>query len=424
MNTNGTIGPGRRYVNPSGAPGGARPGQPGGRPTSQPGGHPANQLGGRPANQPGGRPANQPGGRPANQPDGYRPGQPAGRPPNQHGGYPVNQPGRHSPQAPPYVAPAAASATTSKAPLLITLIVVAIVAVVAAAVLATGNGPAGSGWDTGDPESARDAGADIPGPAPAADSAGPYKVYSQKIDEFFAGDSISFNVTSGMNMSVDGESMAFTGNGFIKMVDMRSAQPQAEFSYVMGAGGQPIIDISFFSKDGYAYTEMWGFKSKMAIEEDLNVDSMMSQAGKQFQKIESNNIIDVLTNRGAGVTVYTFKLKEDTANLVEEYAMNMPGDTDVDVNSMNIDDVSATVEIDDAGRLLSQTTHIKLSIDADGQSGAMEMTERYDNFETSGVTIDYPSDLDEYMEIPTDYDITEGDPLDDLERLLDESLAY
>jgi hypothetical protein len=425
MNNNGNRGPGRRYVNPSAAPGSAHPGQPGGRSANQPGGSPANQSGGSPANQPGGRPANQPG--------GYHRGQPDGRLPNQNSGYPVNQPVRHGPQAPPYAAstaaPAAASAATSKAPLLITLIAVAIVAVVAAAVFATGNGPAGSVWDTGVTESSGDVGADIPGadipgPAPATDGFGPYTVYSQKIDEFFAGDSISFNVTSEMNMNVDGESMALTGNGSIKMVDMRSAQPQAEFSYVLGADGQPVIDISFFSKDGYAYTEMWGIKSKMAIAEDLSVDSMMSQAGKEFQKIESDDIIEASESRSAGVTVYMFKLRNDAADLVEEYAMSMPGETGVDVNSMNIDDISSTVEIDDAGMLLSQTLHIKLSIEADGQSGVMEVTERYDNFETSGVTINYPPDLDEYTEISNDYDITEGDLPDDLEWLFDENAAY
>jgi peroxiredoxin len=110
MNNNGNRGPGRRYVNPSGALGGARPGQPG----------------------------------------GYRRGQSDGRPSNRNGVYPGNRPGRHGPQAPFYAAPAAASATTGRTPLFIALAVGAVIAVIVIAFLAAGspsndNDPDGDG---------------------------------------------------------------------------------------------------------------------------------------------------------------------------------------------------------------------------------------------------------------------------------------
>jgi hypothetical protein len=310
------------------------------------------------------------------------------------------------------------AATGSKIPLIIGIVACAAIAVTVTVILAR---PGGVTPDTNPAffEELEAPGQEVDSALDDATSQEPdvaprdsYDRYVQAMDAVLAGDSISFDVTSSAKFAEDGNTFEFTGDGYIKLVGMHSAQPQSDISYTMDAAGQPMIDMRYFDKDGYAYINVWGIKGKMVADEKPSVDSVMSQVGKDFQKFTADQVLDVSASKGAGVTTYTFSVNGGFADLLEEYMNETSGISDIDASDTDIGDVSVVVEIDDAGVLRSQTVHFDFFMNSDGKNISVDVTESYNNFKTEGVTISYPTNLNEYTEMTSDYS--------DLESLLGE----
>jgi hypothetical protein len=258
--------------------------------------------------------------------------------------------------------------------------------------------PAGS--DAGKVSDDKDP-ADKPSEAETKSAEDPYKRYQAAVDAVMNGDSISFDISSEMKISDDKEEVALTGNGFLKVVDMQARQPQAEISYKLGAEGQDLIDLHYFDKDGYAYVEMLGVKVKTPLDEAVDVDVAMSQVGKKFQEVSFEFITDVSESKSGGVTEYTFRLKEGASYLIEEFTNIYAKYSDIKVEDTEIRELSVIAEIDDTGKLVSQTIRMDLAVAAEGEGARMNVTERYDNFKTKNVTIKVPSDIDSYEEVPS-----------------------
>jgi len=205
-----------------------------------------------------------------------------------------------------------------------------------------------------------------------------------------------------MNMQSEGENADM--NMFMDIKQILRSETDLEMALLMSIdmgelGG--LMDAKIYYKDGYLYQEIMGMKVKMrmALEEAMAAVNMDAISSLNFEKdaISQSEVKNV-----DGGKELSFTLKGDALNdTLTEMVNAMIGSLDSDVDmKLTFGDVSYTLLLGSDNFPKKQHIVYSMDMEVDGEKTSIS----YDMYMTdlsynTIKAIEYPADLDDYMEI-------------------------
>ncbi len=223
-------------------------------------------------------------------------------------------------------------------------------------------------------------------------------VYSQYIkasEELNAADSAILGTTMHMITSVGGETMETDTNGTITAIFGDGSNIQMKMDMQLTGITEEAQSISMYYKDGFAFMEMMGMKVKMVMPVDEFTESA-NVAGTEAYGFSADGILSQLESKTAdGKTELKFTVDK-------AYMNNLPTgqlDLGVETSDITISDVVITALLDTAGSLESINMIFSASFTVQELAASVDYDMTIDVIQLGDVTIEYPADLDTYMDL-------------------------
>lgn len=232
-----------------------------------------------------------------------------------------------------------------------------------------------------------------------ADGKEAYDLY-QKMNKAMAdASSLDMDISSIVDMTIDGEEVNTTTKGNMKQVMHSASDFDIEINLTTTTMGMDVPMIAYYT-GGVYYFDTNGMKMKMP----MSVDEAMQQAGGiktlDFYEdaIKDFKITDADGGKKIEFTLDGKAIQSLTEKALASMQNTMPGITAADLN-MNIGDVTCEAVTDKDGMMKSYRMIYDMTMTVEGQSLSMKTDTTMTMNSYNDVVINVPDDLDEYVEI-------------------------
>lgn len=231
----------------------------------------------------------------------------------------------------------------------------------------------------------------------------PFELYTIAMEKVAAemAEADSFMMGSVIHMVMDmaGESIDIEMDMLISQAGS-GADTQMKIDMVTNMMGMEM-PITIFFRDGVAYMEMMG----MQMQTPMSLDELLAEfdiSMDDFEPVdfELGDIISQEARAIPGGIELTFVLNPDTMNDALEDAMEMlamlgleGGDVDVE-----FEDIMLIAILNDNNELEYTRMFSGFSMEAEGELIFIDMDMAFEFLQFGGVTIDFPDNLDEFIE--------------------------
>jgi hypothetical protein len=222
-----------------------------------------------------------------------------------------------------------------------------------------------------------------------SDNSASYKAFAAAYEELNDSKQQSMNMDLQINMDIAGTESEMAIKGPVKVITGDSMQLESSLQTKMYGMD---IEMNMWFKDGYMYIESMGQKMKQPMDEETALASSNASVTTFEEKYLKNTTKKSIT----GGTEYTFEVE---GAALKALAGDTAGSSGIDLESDSIKWGDATVKVvlDKAGKIVSQEIVLSFEMEESDQTSKVDMTMKISDIKTSGVTIDYPADLDTYQ---------------------------
>lgn len=218
-----------------------------------------------------------------------------------------------------------------------------------------------------------------------------YDLYLKANESLDGAESLYASTTTIMDMSYLDESISMEMTGIIKEIVKSETDIEMEMVSELIMDGETMSFTAYFL-DGYYYFDMYGekYKTEMSIEDMLEqTDTVVIDFPKEAIKAEAVEKID-----GGKELVFTL----DSSALQDQLDKQVAGLVGFDI-SIAYGDVSMSMILDKSGQVKSISMSFGFDMESEGETIHTQAEVIMDIIQLGGVTIDYPADLDSYVEL-------------------------
>jgi hypothetical protein len=228
-----------------------------------------------------------------------------------------------------------------------------------------------------------------------------YEIYLLASDSLDGAESFIMDTSSVMNMNMDGENMEMLMDALIKMVVISETEVDIYMEALTKTDEMEIPMTTYF-RDGVMYMDMQMLGMGMKVKMEMPLEEMLAQ-------LESNGaldfpeeaIIDASITETDNGTIISFTLSgsfmNDMMDSITGGMFEMMG-LDTAAMSLNIGDVGYIAVLDSDNMLVTMDMTMSMEMEINGVPSNMDMTTSMTIVQIGGVEIDFPADLDEYMD--------------------------
>jgi hypothetical protein len=223
---------------------------------------------------------------------------------------------------------------------------------------------------------------------PSGDASNPYQILAAENEKLNTADGISMNLDLGMQFSSGGTDMEMqtTGDAKINKVDK-----EMEMNQKISLQGQENA-IHIWYKDGYMYADAGSAGKGKQV---MQFEDAFSQAGTLVNFPESA-IKDQSSKEVADGTELTFNVG---GSALKDYAANALSQLGSDGSNVDFADATIVVLISKDGSISAENFTMAFTIEAAGEELTANMTVNYTDIKFGAVKIEFPADLDSYIEM-------------------------
>ena len=224
------------------------------------------------------------------------------------------------------------------------------------------------------------------------------EVYAEAVAKTSALNATQANMTMDMDMDMGGMSI---GMKMDMVVKVKKADNKFEMATTGGTSimGQDI-DIETYYKDGYSYTNAMGAKMKQA----MDLEAIAEQAESMTMNSAPVEYLENLAMTEAdGVTTLTYTISKEKMKEYFDEAMQIAGESTIPEGvEMAFESMNGTATVNKDGYITASTVDMVFNMAIEGQEvkaavkADMTYVDPGQDFE-----IQFPEDLDDYIEIPT-----------------------
>lgn len=231
-----------------------------------------------------------------------------------------------------------------------------------------------------------------------------YELYTKANESMQNADSLLFDMDADIEMEYAGEKVNMTMTGSAAEVLLSETDIQMKLDMNMDVMEQSVSMKTYY-KDGMYYMDLSGEKVKMplpldkALEQQANLNPELMNFPDSAIKNES--VKDVTNGKELSFTLDSSALQ----NLLEQQMGNLEGfeallDQSGDLKFGDVE-IKTVINKEDNFESIYMAFPMEMSIE--GEKVKMNYAISMDIVQLGGVTIDFPDDLDEYLEIEPIY---------------------
>jgi hypothetical protein len=217
--------------------------------------------------------------------------------------------------------------------------------------------------------------------------------YTAASEALAKADSVSMDITSETSMGLGDDAYNMMMTGSVKQIRKSATELEMAMELSINVAGQPLTTTSYF-KDGYMYTDTMGSKYKMATP----IDDALNKSNMQAAQFDESMIINSSSEKTADGTQLNFIVAGSALSaMVGDQLGGLTGSGDTP--AMSFGDATISALIDKAGNLKAYSVELTFGPADETDAGVATMKVSMQNIQFGGVTIDFPADLDSYMEL-------------------------
>jgi len=231
----------------------------------------------------------------------------------------------------------------------------------------------------------------------------PFELYTIAMEkvaaEMAAADSFIMGSVIHMVMDMDGESLDVEMDMLISQVGS-GVDVQMKIDMITNMMGMEM-PMTIFFKDGVAYMDMMGMQMQMPMSlDELLAEFDISMDDFEPVDFELGDIISQEARAIPGGTELTFVLNPDAMNDAMEDAMEMLAMLGLDGEDVDIEfeDIMVIAILNDNNELEYTRMFSGFSMEADGELIFIEMDMAFEFIQFGGVTINFPDNLDDFIQ--------------------------
>jgi len=235
----------------------------------------------------------------------------------------------------------------------------------------------------------------------SADGKTPYEIYLLSAELLADADSMIMDGRISMKMDMGGESMDITMNTLMEMV-MHSETDVDMRMIATTVTDSGDMSTAIYFRNGVMYMdmmEMMGMQMKMEMPLEDMLEQVNTSGALDFTE---DAIMDASMREVAGGTEISFTLSgEVMSDMVDSLTGGMLANVGLDSSDMsiNLGDVEYVVVLDSDNMLTSMDVSMSMSMEVDGERTAMDVSTAMKVVQIGNVVIDFPADLDDYMDM-------------------------
>ena len=237
----------------------------------------------------------------------------------------------------------------------------------------------------------------------------PKPMYERYIQAYAAvndAESVSMKMDMKMDMNADGQSISIPIKANIKQIQKSETDIEMDMDMTMDFMGQSMT-VKMYYKDGFTYTNALGQKSKTRTP----VEQMTGQTGLNYfdlpeTAVTGQEIKDVEGGKEISFTLDVAAMKDILDDALNNAFNSMDGSSDAALSGADISlsNIKTTAVIDNKDQLKSMNMTFAAKISVMGESADVRYDITISDIQIGGVTIDFPADLDTYMDFDSDAD--------------------
>lgn len=226
-----------------------------------------------------------------------------------------------------------------------------------------------------------------------ADGKSAYELYVKASEELEKADSQLLNYSSNIKMNTEGEDMEMVMNGTIAQIIRSETDIDMKMEMATSMLDQETQMLAYY-KEGMYYQDLAGQKVKMPMSLDDMEGQMQTAIAFPETAIKSQSVKE--TEAG---TELAFSLEAEAVQDIIQSRLGSLTETLGSDGSMEFGDFDIEVTLDDADAIQTMKMVFSAVITAQGQAVDCLAETTMDIEQIGGVTIDFPADLDSYVEI-------------------------
>lgn len=221
-----------------------------------------------------------------------------------------------------------------------------------------------------------------------------YQMYVKANDAMKDADSVRMDMSMDMNITAEGETISMVMSGTVAEIIKSATDIDMEMDMQLEMMDM-TMDTKTYYTGGVYYMEMMGQKYKMP----MSIEDMMSQTSTEIisfpeSAIKNEAITDLEDGKEISFTLDSAALNDELTKQLGSLE-SVLGDTS---SNMSFGDVDLKVVIGKDDTFKSVHMLFTFDMDIEGTIATAECAVDMTNLQIGGVTIDFPDDLDTYVE--------------------------
>jgi hypothetical protein len=223
-------------------------------------------------------------------------------------------------------------------------------------------------------------------------SSDPYELYIKAAQKMENPSAISMKMNMSTTATIIEDSYDSTIDGTVAMIyskDRKSVDMSVNLKSIND--GEETEMVAYY-QDGFLYSELMGMKLKMETPMEEAVGSF---SGSQVVTFDAESVIDKKLEKVKGGTKVTIKVKGEALKNIAQDSL-----TDLEATDTEIIYQDATLSgiIDKNGNLVSYDVDMSFDVTSEGENGSFKIKVALSDIVLDDVKIDFPDDLDTYMD--------------------------
>lgn len=230
----------------------------------------------------------------------------------------------------------------------------------------------------------------------------PYELYTAVNEAMSDVKSAEMNISADMKIKMGEESLDLAMTGNVKQVFHSETDLDVEMNTNMKLFGQNINSV-FYYNDGYYYNNSMGQK----IKTPMDIETLLKQLNTQNLQFGEDAIKNGSIEETADGKKLSFTLDGNAlSDMVKSSMGAYLGDlSDANQGDITFGDVEYTITVDKNNLMKNSTMLLSMNMNIDGTPATLDMNMKTDVVALSDVTVNFPDDLDTYVEVSSFEDI-------------------
>jgi hypothetical protein len=221
----------------------------------------------------------------------------------------------------------------------------------------------------------------------------PYELYSVAAKKLEEPNAMSMSMSMKTDSTIGEDTLSQTVDGDIALVYNKD-RTSVDFSMNLKTGTDgEVTEMIAYYKEGFLYSELMGMKLKM--ETPMN-EAMVGIDESQVAIFAEDAIIDKKLEKISGGTKVTFVVKGDSLKDLAQDSLDSLAEYDADVN---YEDAIISAVVDKKGNITSYDADLKYTVTSEDMTGNFTVKMNLSNIVTQDVKIEFPDDLDSYIDM-------------------------